>query len=146
MGLKNASQQFQQMMEDRLGPARNVADPFIDDILVGTRVEPGEDLLAAHERDVRRVMKILKRAQFMCDKRKCHFFVDEVEFLWTCAGGTRRPAPGKLACIKKWEQPQTISEMRAFFGFHKLLQFIHLKICGNSGIPPGQTKGTTGRR
>ena len=60
MGLKNASQQFQQMMEDRLGPARDVADPFIDDIIVGTRVEPGGDLLAAHDKDLRRVMELLR--------------------------------------------------------------------------------------
>jgi hypothetical protein len=60
MGLTNASQQFQQMMEDLLFPVRDVADPFIDDILIGTRVEPGEDLLAAHDKDVRRVLEVLK--------------------------------------------------------------------------------------
>ena len=38
MGLKNASQQFQQMMKDWLGPARDVADPFIDNIIVNPRV------------------------------------------------------------------------------------------------------------
>jgi len=44
MGLTNASQQFQQLLEDRLQPVRDVADPYIDDIIVGTRVGPGEDL------------------------------------------------------------------------------------------------------
>ena len=118
MGLKNASQQFQQMMEDRLGPARDVADPFIDDSIVGTRVEPGADLLAAHDKDLRRVMEILRKDKFMCDVRKCHFFVDEVEFCGhILGGGTRRPAPGKLKCIEKWELPQTVWEMRAFLGF-----------------------------
>ena len=89
MGLKNSSQQFQQMMEDRLGPARNVADPFIDDIIVGTRVEPGGDLLAAHDKDLRRVMELLRKDSFMCDIRKCHFFVDEVEFCGHILGGER---------------------------------------------------------
>ena len=81
MGLKNASQQFQQMMEDRLSSVRDCADPFIDDIIVGTRVEPGQDLLEAHDHDLRRVMEVLKTNCFICDPRKCHFFVDEVEFV-----------------------------------------------------------------
>ena len=60
MGLMNAIQQFQQMMEDRLYPVRDIADPYIDDIVVGTRVGPGEDLLAAHDKDLRRVLEVLK--------------------------------------------------------------------------------------
>ena len=80
MGLTNASQQFQQMMEDLLFPVRDVADPFIDDILVGTRVEPGEDLLAQHEKDLRRVLDVLKKESLLADSTKCHLFVKEVEF------------------------------------------------------------------
>ena len=94
MGLKIASQQFQQMMEDRLAPCRDVADLFIDDIIVGTRVEPGEDLLEAHDKDLRRVMGILLANKFICDIRKCNFFVDEMEFCGHILGGCRKPAPG----------------------------------------------------
>ena len=32
-------------------------------------------------------------------------------------GGVRRPAPGKLCAIEKWELPQTITALRAFLGF-----------------------------
>ena len=35
------------------------------------------------------------------------------------SGGVRRPAPGKLRAIEKWELPQNITEMRAFLGFTK---------------------------
>jgi hypothetical protein len=118
MGLKNASQQFKQMMEDRLSPVRHCTDPFIDYIIMGTHVLPGQDLLEAHDRDLRRIMDVLKQNQFICDPRKCHFFVDEVEFCGhILCGGTRRPAPGKLKCVEKWALPQTVSEMRAFLGF-----------------------------
>ena len=118
MGLTNASQQFQQMMEDRLFPVRDVADPYIDDILVGTLVEPGEDLLHAHDRDLRRVLEVLRRDQFIVDKRKCHLFVKEAEFCGhVLGGGTRRPSPGKLMAIQKWEFPQTITGLRAFLVF-----------------------------
>ena len=44
MGLANASQQFQQMMDDVMEPVSDVATPFIDDVLIGTRAEEGEDL------------------------------------------------------------------------------------------------------
>jgi hypothetical protein len=32
-------------------------------------------------------------------------------------GGTRRPGPGTLSAIEKWEVPKTISELRAYLGF-----------------------------
>ena len=51
MGLTNAPQQFQQMLDDRLLPIKDVADPYIDDIIVGTCVEPGEDPIEKHEKD-----------------------------------------------------------------------------------------------
>ena len=78
MGLQNASQQFQRLMEDRLHHVSDIADPYIDDIIIGTWVEPGEDLLAAHDRDVRRVLQLLKGDQFIVGKWK--LFVKEVEF------------------------------------------------------------------
>ena len=84
------------MMEDRLAPCRDVADPFIDDIIVGTRVEPGEDLLEAHNKDLRRVMNILMDNKFICDIRKCHFFVDEVEFCGHILGGNSPPCPRQV--------------------------------------------------
>ena len=102
MGLKNASQQFNQMMEHRLGPVRDVADPSIDDIIVGTRAGEGENLVQKHNSDLRRVMEVLNKDKFTCDARKCHFFVNEVEFCGhILGGGTRKPAPGKLKCIEK---------------------------------------------
>ena len=51
MGLMNASQQFQQMMDEILQPVADVATGYIDDILVGPTAQPGEDLIEAHARD-----------------------------------------------------------------------------------------------
>ena len=42
MGLANASQQFQQMIDDRLQPVGDIATPYIDDILIGTSVDKGQ--------------------------------------------------------------------------------------------------------
>ena len=127
MGLTNAPQQFQQMIDDRLEPVRDIATPYIDDILVGTSVEEGEDLLAAHDRDLRRVMERLKEEQFVVDD-KANFFVPEVEFCGQILGyGNRRPAPGKLMAIEKWEVPRTITALRAFLGFTNYYNsYIHM--------------------
>ena len=32
-------------------------------------------------------------------------------------GGVRKPAPGKLRAIEKWEVPRTVTALRAFLGF-----------------------------
>ena len=118
MGLTNAGQQFQQMMDDRLLPVKDVADPYIDDIIIGTRVEPGEDPIIKHEADLRRVLDRLKEEKLVCDRNKCKLFVKEVELCGhILGGGTRRPAPGKLMAIEKWEVPKTVSDMREFLGF-----------------------------
>lgn len=97
MGLTNASQQFQQLMEDRLQPVRDVADPYIDDIIVGTWVGPGEDLFEAHDRDVRRVLEILKRDEFIIGKWK--LFVPEVEFCGHILGGGHE-GPPQVNCAR----------------------------------------------
>ena len=128
MGLANASQQFQQMMDDRLSSVRDVATPYIDDILVGTTVEEGMDILAAHEKDLCRVLDILAEEKLVVDPKKAKLFVKEVEFCGQILGhGTRRPAPGKLRAIEKWEIPTTITALRAFLGFTNYYNtYIHM--------------------
>ena len=118
MGLKNASIQFQKMMDDVLEPVRDVADCYIDDIIVGTRVDDGKDLFVQQDKDLRRVLEVLKARHLVADITKCRLFVPEVEFCGHILGrGVRRPAPGKLLAIEKWEVPKTITELRSFLGF-----------------------------
>ena len=80
MGLKNAGIHFQQMMDDRLESVKDVATPYIDDILVGTRAIDGEYIRITHDRDLRRVLDVLKAEKLVADPKKCKFFVKEVEF------------------------------------------------------------------
>ena len=51
------------MLDDRLRPVSDIADPYIDDILIGTWVGEGEDLVAQHNVDVRRVLDLLKKEE-----------------------------------------------------------------------------------
>ena len=128
MGLMNASQQFQQMLDDILTPVNDVAVGYIDDILVGTIAAPGEDLVEAHARDLRRVLDILQAQSLVVDPKKAKLFVEEVEFCGQILGhGTRYPAPGKLLAIEKWEVPTTITALRAFLGFTNYYNsYIHM--------------------
>ena len=118
MGLKNASVQFQRMMDDVLQLVKDIAACYIDDIIVGTPIREGEDLLEQHDKDLRRVLSLLEEKELVVDITKCRLFVPEVEFCGhILGGGCRRPAPGKLMAIAKWEPPTTISGLRSFLGF-----------------------------
>ena len=63
-GVNNSLIQFQEMMEVVLLPVRDVADVYINDIIVGTRVSPGEDAFVKHDADLRRVLEVLKRITY----------------------------------------------------------------------------------
>ena len=120
MGAKNGNAAFQRMMEDLLGPVRNCADPFVDDIIIrsGTEDMTEDELIKAHEKDLRRVRSELDKHNMVCKPTKASLFVKEVEFAGHVVGhGQRPPMPGKLASLHHWEKPQTISELRSFMGF-----------------------------
>ena len=120
MGAKNGNAAFQRMMEDLLGPVRDCADPFVDDIIIGSGTEnmTEDELIEAHEKDLRRVLSELDKHNMVCKPTKASLFVKEVEFAGHVVGhGQRRPMPGKLASLHHWEKPQTISELRSFMGF-----------------------------
>ncbi len=61
------------MMDDRLKSVSEFTTPFIDDILVGTRAEEGEDLYEKHYLQVCKVMETLEKDQFVGVVRKAHF-------------------------------------------------------------------------
>ena len=120
MGGKNGNATFQCMMEDLLGPVRNCADPFVDDIIIGSGTEDmtEDELIEVHEKDLRRVLSELDKHNMVCKPTQASLFVKEVEFAGhVVRHGQRRPMPGKLASLHHWEKPQTISELRSFMGF-----------------------------
>ena len=120
VGPKNGNAAFQRMMEDLLGPVRDCADPFVDDIIIGSGTEDitEDELIEAHEKDLRRVLSELDKNNMVCKPTKASLFVKEVGFPGHVVGhGQRRPMPGKLASLHQWEKPQTISELRSFMGF-----------------------------
>ena len=120
MGAKNCNAAFQRTMEDLLGPVWDCADPFVDDIIIGSGTEnmTEDELIEAHEKDLRRVLSELDKHNMVRKPTKASVSVKEVEFAGHVVGhGQRRPMPGKLASLHHWEKPQTISELRSFMGF-----------------------------
>ena len=120
MGAKTGNAAFQRMMVHLLGPVRDCADPFVDDIIIGSGTEDmtEDELIEAHEKDLRKVLSELDKHNMVCKPTKASLFVKEVEFAGHVVGhGQHRPMPGKLASLHHWEKPQTISELRSFMGF-----------------------------
>ena len=102
------------------GLTRDCADPFVDDIIIGSGTEDmtEDELIEAHEKDLRQVLSELDKHNMVCKPTKVSLFVKEVEFAGHVVGhGQCRPMPGKLASLHHWEKPQTISELRSFMGF-----------------------------
>ena len=67
-----ATQYFKSMMQDLLGPVRDCADPFVDDIIVrsGTEDMLGDALIKAHEKDLGRVLHVLALHPTVCKPTK----------------------------------------------------------------------------
>ena len=120
MGARNGNAAFQRMMEDLLGTVRDCVDPFVDDIIIGSGTEDmtEDELIKAHEKDLRRVLGELDKHNMVCKPTKASLFVKEVEFAGQVVGhGQSCPMPGKLASLHHRERAHTISELRSFMGF-----------------------------
>jgi hypothetical protein len=116
MGLKNGNAMFQRMMEWVLRDNPN-ADPYVDDIIIGSIGDSEEELLENHERDIREVLQVLQKHDLVADWKKVRLFMREVEFCGhVLREGRRGPAPGKLLSIQGWELPKTVTQLRGFLG------------------------------
>ena len=93
------------------------AHPYFDDIVVGSDGDTTEEIIHNHTKHLRAVLKTLAEQRLMCSPEKSAFFQKEVEFLGhIIREGVRKPAPGKLLPIQKWELPRTVTELRGFLG------------------------------
>ena len=117
MGLKNGVAIFQRVIEYCLEEVADVADPYVDDIIIGTQGTWGPELIAQHDTDTRRVLKALEHHRLVADT-KCRWFSPTVVFCGHVLGeGKRRPEPGKLMALEMWEPPGTVTALRGFLGF-----------------------------
>ena len=116
MGIKNGPAIFQRVM-DHVLQGLDCADVYIDDIIIGSSDATEEELLANHDRDVRAVLDRLRKEELVASVSKTDFFVRSVEFCGhVLENGTRRPAPGKMLALERWDKPDNVRELRGFLG------------------------------
>jgi hypothetical protein len=120
-GLKNAPAVWQRIIEWVLRDVRDVANPYIDDIIIGTTQKEGmsqEDLVKQHYADIMRVLTALEDQKLVADEEKTTFFARIVEFCGhTLSNGHREPSKGKLRALEKWRVLVNITQLRGFLGF-----------------------------
>ena len=116
MGIKNGPAFFQRVI-DHVLQGLDCADVYIDDIINGSSGEMEEELLANHDHDVRAVLDRLRKKELVAPVSKTNFFVRSVEFCGhVLENGTRRPAPGKMLALERWDKPDNVREPRGFLG------------------------------
>ena len=104
MGAKNGNAAFQRMMEDLLGPVRDCADPFVDDIIIGKGSAPSAQRAGQAQHGVQAHQSLtLREGSGVRGSRG-----------WSRATPPHAWEAGVPAPLGK---AQTISELRSFMGF-----------------------------
>ena len=116
MGLKNAPAIFQRIMDYVLKDF-DFADPYIDDIVIGSTGETEEELIENYRDNIEKVRDRLCEMNLVISTKKLQFFMKQVEFCGhMLVDGKRFPAPGKLLALQKWQLPEVVTQLRGFLG------------------------------
>ena len=85
--------------------------PYLDDLLVLSQSEE------QHFEDLESVFKALRQANLKLKRKKCEFFLDRIEFLGMVVSPQGiQPCPTKIASLKEFKRPKTITQVRSFNG------------------------------
>ncbi|EGG16201.1 hypothetical protein DFA_09229 [Cavenderia fasciculata] len=111
-GLRNAPSAFVRAINAAFA---DILDTFviiyIDDILIFSENEND------HYEHIKQVLDRLRSNKLFANKAKSSFLVKEVEFLGhLITPGYIRPLADKLAAVKDWPTPSTVTELQSFLG------------------------------
>ncbi|GBG65156.1 hypothetical protein CBR_g49952 [Chara braunii] len=111
-GLTNAPATFQRCMDNLF---RSWLDRFVvvylDDILVFSKT------LDEHQGHLRQVLEKLREANFKINAKKCDWAKTQVLYLGHVLDGDGvKPEDSKIAAIRDWPTPRTLTELRSFLG------------------------------
>ncbi|GBG77218.1 hypothetical protein CBR_g23545 [Chara braunii] len=91
------------------GEARPLA--YLDDILVFSKT------LKEHQGHLRQVLEKLREANFKINAKKCEWAKTQVLYLGHVLDGDGiKPEDSKIAAIRDWPTPRTLTELRSFLG------------------------------
>src|SRR3981189_1859786 len=113
-GLTNSPATFQTMMNHLFKElvAKGAVVFYMDNILIFT------DTLEAHCRIVQEVLQILADNNRYLKPEKCDFEKEEIDYLGLKVSFDKiMMDPVKVAGIKDWPTPRTVTEVRSFIGF-----------------------------
>ncbi|PKU86846.1 putative mitochondrial protein [Dendrobium catenatum] len=111
-GLCNAPSTFMRLMNEILKPLiGKCCVVYFDDILV---FSPSTD---SHWKHLADIFQLLRKHKLYLNKAKCEFAMATVHFLGfiISAQGVSMD-PSKVAAVRDWPRPQTITEVRSFHG------------------------------
>ncbi|GBG88305.1 hypothetical protein CBR_g46872 [Chara braunii] len=111
-GLTNVPATFQRCMNDQFRPwLDRFVVVYLDDILVFSRT------LQEHQGHLRQVLEKLREANFKIKAKKCEWAKTQVLYLGHVLDGDGiKPEDGKIAAIRDWPTPRTLTELRSFLG------------------------------
>ncbi|GBG63074.1 hypothetical protein CBR_g36559 [Chara braunii] len=111
-GLTNAPATFQRCMNDLFRPwLDKFVVVYLDDILVFSKT------LQEHQGHLRQVLEKLREANFKINVKKCEWAKTQVLYLGHVLDGDGiKPEDSKIAAIRDWLTPRTLTEVRSFLG------------------------------
>ena len=120
-GLTNAPATFQMMMNSIfiVYICCGDANAFIDDVGIGTTSDPSGKLSDEefHIQVCRKILQVFRKHHLSLKPEKCLFLQKEIPYLGHIISGKEiRPNPVKLAGIRDWPVPSTVSELRSYLG------------------------------
>ncbi|GBG73286.1 hypothetical protein CBR_g13005 [Chara braunii] len=111
-GLTNGPTTFQRCMNDLFRPwLDRFVVVYLDDILVFSKT------LQEHQGHLRQVLEKLREANFKINPKKCEWAKTQVLYLGHVLDGDGiKPEDSKIAAIRDWSTPRTLTELRSFLG------------------------------
>ncbi|GBG88920.1 hypothetical protein CBR_g48532 [Chara braunii] len=111
-GLTNAPATFQRCMNDLFRPwLDRFVVVYLDDILVFSKT------LEEHQGHLRQVLEKLREANFKINAKKCEWAKTQVLYLGHVLDGDDiKLEDSKIAAIRDWPTPRTLTELRSFLG------------------------------
>lgn len=110
-GLANAPSVFQRLMNKVLGPARDIAAVYLDDVLIHTSTVP------KGFGNLERVLKLLRKEGLTLNVKKCSFLKPTVSYLgFQISQGKVQPGNDKTIAIDEFPTPKNVHHVRQFIG------------------------------